>query len=224
MATVSTPTKRTRESLVLRDVDWQTYTRMLRAFAERPTIRLTYDRGSLEIMSPSLVHDSPSDLLGAFVRVLTEEMGLPIKGGGSTTLRKRKKLRGIESDRCYWIGNEPRMRGKLQLNLRVDPPPDLAIETDVTNSSLNRMGIYAALRVPEVWRLEGQSLTFHVLGPDHRYTELPTSPTFPFVTPADLLHHLALADQMDENAVVRQVRAWVRQQLAARGTPPPASP
>lgn len=222
MSGTSTVTRRTRKSLVLDSVDWQTYLRLLRVFAERPAIRLTYDRGQLEIMSPSLVHDNSSDLLGRFVHVLTEEMGLTIMSGGSTTMKRPKKQRGIESDKCYWIANAPRMRGKKKLDLRIDPPPDLSIETDVTNSSLDRMAIYAALRVPEVWRLDGPALTFHVLGADGRNTERPTSPTFPFVTPADLLRHLALAEQMDENAVVREFRGWVRQQLAARGTPPAA--
>src|SRR5438874_13690325 len=91
------------QSLLLSGVDWTTYTRLLRAFAERPAVRLTYDRGVLEIMSPLLRHDRPADFLGVLVRILAEELGLPIMGGGSTTLRRRKKQRGIEADRCYWL-------------------------------------------------------------------------------------------------------------------------
>lgn len=219
MSTAATHPRRTRKSLVLEGVDWRTYLRLLHAFAERPAIRLTYDRGVLEIMSPSQVFDNSSDVLGQFIRVLTEETGLPIKSGGSTTMKRRKKLKGIESDRCYWIVNEPQMRGKKKLDLRIDPPPDLAIEVDVTNSSVDRMAIYEALSVPEVWRLEGQSLTFHVLGPSQRYSETATSLAFPFVTPADLLHHLALTDHMDENAAVREFRNWVRQRLEPGNTP-----
>src|SRR5262249_54893083 len=141
-----------QQHLVLRDIDWKTYNRLLRAFAERPGIRLTYDRGTLEIMSPSHGHDTDARFLGRLVVTLTEELGLPIKGGGSTTFRRRRRRRGLEPDDCYWIANEPRVRGKRKINLRVDPPPDLCIEVDVTHSSLNRLSIYAALNVPEVWR------------------------------------------------------------------------
>src|ERR1700674_3812031 len=133
---------------------WPTYSRLLRIFAERPGMRLTYDRGELEIMSPLLQHDDGSWFLGDMVFILTEELGLPLKRGGSTTMRRRKRKKGIEADTCYWIANAHRMAGRLRLDLRTDPPPDLAIEVDVTRSSLDRMDIYAALKVPEVWRLQ----------------------------------------------------------------------
>jgi Uma2 family endonuclease len=199
------------------NTDWQTYTRLLRAFAERPGVRLAYDRGVLEIMSPLLEHDEPSDFLGTLVSALTEELGLPLKRGGSTTLRRRRKQRGIEPDRCYWIAHEPEMRAVRHLDLRIHPPPDLAVEVDVTNSSLDRMGIYAALGVPEIWRLDGPSLTFHRLGPNRRYSAAAHSLSFPQVTPADLTRFLSLLGREEENAIVRQFRAWVRQL-------PPASP
>src|SRR6266478_1708430 len=139
--------------MVLEDVDWKTYSRLLKAFEERPGIRLTYDRGALEIM-PLLEHDIDGRFLGRIIIALTEELGLPILCGGSTTLRRQLHQRGIESDECYWIANEPRMRGRRALNLQRDPPPDLAVEVDVTSSSLDRLDIYATLGVPEIWRLE----------------------------------------------------------------------
>jgi len=105
------------------------------------------------------------------------------------------------------------MRGKRTLDLRVDSPPDLAIEADVTSSSLDRMAIYAALGVPEVWRLEHQVLTFHVLGSDGTSAEAARSRAFPRVAPPDLINFLAMYGQMDENSIVRQFRAWVRTQL-----------
>jgi Uma2 family endonuclease len=198
-------------------VDWRTYERLLRTFAERPSVRLTYDRGVLEIMRPLLEHDNDGRFLGRLVVTLTGELGLPIMAGGSTTFRRRSKRRGLEPDDCFWIASEPRVRNKRRIDLRVDPPPDLAIEVDVIRSSLNRMGIYAALGVPEVWRLDGPALTFHALQADGRYVATTHSRAFPLVAPADLLTFLALRGQMDENAVVRQFRAWVRQHA-----PPPA--
>ena len=206
----------------LSGIDWHTYTRLLRVFAEHPGVRLTYDRGELEIMSPLLKHDDDSRFLGDLVFVLTEEMVLPLKRGGSTTLRRRKRQKGIEADECFWIANAHRMAGKRRLDLRTDPPPDLAIEVDVTHSTLDHLEIYAALQVPEVWRLAGDMLTFHVLGTDGKYANAATSRTFPLLTPADLLQFVQEARQAgDQNAVVRRFRAWVRQRLAS---PPSASP
>src|SRR5947207_175014 len=114
------------QHFVLHHVDWRTYSRLLRVFAERPAVRLTYDRGTLEIMSPLLEHDGDADFLGGLVVALAEELNVPLKRGGSTTLRRRKKQRGLEPDRSYWIANEAAMRGKRHYDSRTDPPPDLA--------------------------------------------------------------------------------------------------
>jgi Uma2 family endonuclease len=203
--------------IVLDNVDWRTYTRLLRIFAEHAAIRLTYDRGRLEIMSPLPEHEMDAEFLGRLVVALTEELGLPILCGGSTTFRRRRYQRGLEPDRCYWITNEPAVRGKRKLDLRIDPPPDLAIEVDVTSRSINRMSIYAVLGVPEVWRVENQTLTFHALQANRKYSVISNSLSFPLATPADLMGFLALRANQDENSVVRQFRTWVRQQRGSGG-------
>ena len=216
MSTVSAPPV-VRERLLLNGVDWRMYTRFLRLFAERPGYRLTYDRGKLEIMSPLPEHESGVTFLGRLAIALIEELGLPIKEGGSMTLRRRRRQRGLEPDRCYWIAHELAMRGKRTFDLRIDPPPDLAIEVDVTSSSLDRMSIYAALGVPEVWRLDVRTLTFHALGANRKYTVVGHSVSFPLVTPADLMGFLALCAGQDENSVIRQFRAWIQQQMSGGG-------
>ena len=208
------------QRLVLAGVSWREYTRMLRAFAERPGYRLTYDRGTLEIMSPLFEHELDADLLGRFVVVLTEELGLPLQAGRSTTFRRRRMRRGLEPDHSWWVAHARQMVGKRRVDLRVDPPPDLALEVDVTHRSLDRMSIYARLGVPEVWRLDTKGLSFLVLQPSGRYAEQTHSPTFPLFAPADLMSYLALRSQHDENEVVRQFRAFVGQRLTA-GTKPP---
>jgi Uma2 family endonuclease len=200
-------------SLVLDDVDWKTYTRLLRIFADRRAMRLTYDRGRLEIMSPRPEHEYDNHLLDRFIIVLTEELGFTIKSGGSTTFRRRSKKRGLEPDNCYWIASEQRIRGKRRLNLKIDPPPDLAVEIDLTSSCLNRLGIYAALKVPEVWRVDSGSIAFLILGPKGKYAA-GTSLSFPGVQPGDLLPFLALQTEMDDNAIVRRFRKWVRRRIA----------
>jgi Uma2 family endonuclease len=219
----SVPSASRPQRLVLHGVSWREYSRMLRAFAERPAYRLTYDRGTLEIRSPLFEHEVDADLLGRFVVVLTEELGLPIQAGRSTTFRRRRMRRGLEPDHSWWIASAAQVRGKRRIDLRVDPPPDLALEIDVTRRSLDRMSIYARLGVPEVWRKDAHGLTFQVLQPSGRYAEQTHSRSFPLLTPADLTAHLALRSQHDENEVVRRFRALVRQRLAG-GIGPVATP
>jgi Uma2 family endonuclease len=203
-----------RQCLRLSGVEWQTYSRLVWAFAEQRGVRLIYDRGELEIMSPLLDHDEDADFLGVLVWILTEELGLPIKPGGSPTVRLRKRERGLEADRCYWIANAHRMKGRRRLDLRTDPPPDLALEIDVTKSSLDRMSIYAALQVPEVWRLKDDQLSFHRLTPDGTYAVTDTSLSFPMVAPADLMRFVLQARQAgDDNAVLREFREWIRSKI-----------
>src|SRR5262245_28553543 len=172
-------------------------------------------------MSPRLEQDVDSTVLGDLVVILTEELGLPLKRGGSTTMRRRKKQRGIEADACFWIANAHRMAGRRRLDLRQDPPPDLAIEVDVTHSSMDRMSIYAALGVPEVWRLDGDTLTFHVLGTEGTYSPAEHSRSFPVVSPGDLLPFLQETRTAgDQNPVLQRFRQWVRQRRAAESAPP----
>jgi hypothetical protein len=152
---------------------------------------------------------------------LTEELGLTIKEGGSTTLRRRRKKRELEPDQCYWIASEPLVRGKLTINFRTDPPPDLAIEVDITHSSLDRMAIYAVLGIPEVWHFDGHILPFRVLDSSGAYVIASHSRAFPQVRPDDLTPFPAMRKQMDENEVIRQFRMWIRRHLVG-GSPPPA--
>jgi Uma2 family endonuclease len=197
---------------VLHNIDWGTYTRLMRALEGRRRFRLTYDRGTLEIRSPLWEHENPAYLLGRFVDVLTEELRLPCRAGRSVTLRRKRKSRGLEADNCYWIANAARLQGKGRLDLRVDPPPDLAIEVDVTHSSLDRMSIYAALGVPEVWRLTKGGFAFHILEATG-YQVRANSLSFPALASADLALFLTQPGPIDETALAVRFRSWVRQVL-----------
>src|SRR5262245_45886449 len=123
MTTAATPAVEPEQKLVLDGVSWGNYGRLLRIFDDRH-LRITYDEGKLEIMTLSPEHEGFSYILGRFVDALTEELGLPIKGGGSTTFRRKQKQRGLEPDKCYWIAKADLVRGKKKIDLRTDPPPD----------------------------------------------------------------------------------------------------
>jgi Uma2 family endonuclease len=166
-----------------------------------------------------LQHEEPAYLLGRFIDVLTEELQLPCRPGRCVTLRRRRKQRGLEPDNCYWIANAVAVQGKGRIDLRADPPPDLAIEIDVTSSSLDRMSIYAALGVPEIWRLTPAGLNFSVLVAS-TYQVQPNSLAFPRLTVADLTGFVAQFGQADSTDLVRQFREWVRRHMVGGPTSP----
>jgi Uma2 family endonuclease len=212
---MSTAPSTVKPAAVLHDIDWGTYTSLLRAFERRRRFRLTYDRGTLEIMSPLWEHERTAYLLGRFIDVITEELQLPYEPGRTVTLRRRRKGRGLEPDNCYWIANAGRLAGKTHLDLRVDPPPDLAIEINVTRSSLDRMSIYAALGVPEVWRVTAEELTFNLLDAGV-YRVRTHSLSFPQLASADLVPFLSQFGHTGATALVVQFRDWVRKVLLGR--------
>ena len=197
---------------VLHDIDWGTYTRLLRAFQHRHGFRLTYDRGTLEIMSPLWEHERPAYLLGTFIDCIVQELRIPYEPGRTVTLRRRRKSRGLEPDNCYWIASVGRLAGKTHLDLRVDPPPDLAIEIDITRSSLDRMSIYAALGVPEVWHVTPDALTFNVLE-NGVYRIQSHSLSFPRLASMELMRFLARFGHTGTTPLVAEFREWVRQVL-----------
>lgn len=217
----------TQERFVLSGLDYQRYITIADSLNEQP-IRLTYDRGSLELMTLSLEHERYSYLIGLLVNELTVEMEIDAAGGGSTTFRKEVLDRGVEPDHCWWIEHEAQMRGRNAYDPDTDPPPDLSLEIEVSRNILNRLGILAALRVPEVWRFDGETLRVLLLGQDGQYHESPRSRVFPFLPVAELVRFVNLRTTHSDTAIVRAFREWLRDQKA-RGWPdspslPPVNP
>lgn len=203
------------QRLQLRGLDWDRYRRIADALEGRH-VRLTYDRGNLEFMTISAAHAPLSRLLAQFVVVLTEELGLPRRSFGDMTCGREDLDRGLEPDECFYVANEAVVRGRDEIDLTVDPPPDLAIEVDISPPGRNRPAIYAALGVPELWRFDGETLTMSILAPDGRYAIVERSRCIPPVRPADLGAFLARRHGTDEASLVREFRTWARSLAAAR--------
>lgn len=221
MATVRK--RKPRENrLLLQGVSWRMYERVLRAFEER-RVRITYDRGDLEIMTLSGEHERIKQLLRRLIEALAEEMGLDIAGFGSMTFKRRSKKRGLEPDECYWIQNENLVRGKRQYNPEDDQPPDLVLEVDITRSSLDRISIYEVFGVAEVWRWDGQTLEVRVLNEPDKYEQVERSRTFPGLKPTDLLPFVAREATEGEMGMVKAFRQWVRARMAAGWSETPAA-
>jgi Uma2 family endonuclease len=180
IATAGSPKRKPAATgVVFHDVTWDDYEAMLRIVGER-SIRVTYDQGTMELFVASFGHNSDAYLLGRMVDMLTEELEINMEGGGTTTHKRQDLDKGAEPDKCYWLrDNARRVRGKRSLDFNVDPVPDLIIEVNVTRSSLDRIKIFAAMGVPEVWRSEGRTLQFLHLQANGTYRRRTTSRNFP---------------------------------------------
>jgi len=200
---------------VLRNISWETYEALLLDL-HSSNLRLTYDRGDLELMTVGPIHEWYKSLLGRMVESMTEELNIPIRSGGSTTFRRQLLKLGLEPDECYWVRHEPQVRGRKDLDLDVDPPPDLAIEVENTRSAVNKLAVYAGLGFPEVWRFNGRTLRVARLQPDGTYARLDHSPTFPFLPLRELVRFLGQAEGTDETTWIRSFRTWVRAEIAPR--------
>ena len=194
-------------------VPWEGYLAISDGLGERH-IRCTYSHGELEIMSVSFKHENRKKRLGRLVDVIVEEMEIAVVSGGNMTCRNEEMECALEPDECYWIANEPAVREREDIDLDIDPPPDLSLEIEISRSALDRMSIYAALKVPEVWCWDGETMNVHLLTTRGTYRASKRSKTFPFLPLAEFASFLTRTD-LGENELVRVFRAWVRQNRAA---------
>jgi Uma2 family endonuclease len=196
-------------SLVLSGISWETYQAMVRELESQPGKRLIYDNGSLEIAMPLPPHERYKRWIGRFIETVTEELEVEICSLGSSTWTRRDLAKGIEADECYYVQNESLIRGRVSIDLTTDPPPDLAIEIDITSLSIPRLPIYQALGVPEVWRFDGGTVIFLALN-NGVYEEIDQSIAIPIVTPTILQDWLTQATTMGESSWARAIRRWVQ--------------
>ncbi|MFO0808147.1 MAG: Uma2 family endonuclease [Gemmataceae bacterium] len=210
---VAPPPVQPENRIVLDAASWHMYVAIGDVLGERSNVRVTYDRGRLEVMTLSHPHEWLKNLFGRLVETTAEEAGTAIQVGGQMTFRDEERDRGFEPDQCYWITNEPRMRVPHEWRPAADPPPDLIVEVEVSRSALPRLDIFAAYGVPEIWRFDGQSIRVHLLQPDGTYAESERSPTFPAVPMADIAMFLVPDPTADYLAIVRRFRTWVRARL-----------
>ena len=177
MVTTSTPIE---QRVLLKNISWQLFESLLLEMGQRST-RLAYYKGNLELMTPLWEHEDNKRVIERLIDSLTEELDIDVRMSGSVTLKRPDMSVGKEPDSCYYIQNEARVRGKTEIDLTQDPPPDLAIEIDITNSSLNQLALYADLGVPEIWRFDGRRLKIYQLQKEG-YIECDRSPTFPLTS------------------------------------------
>lgn len=197
------------ERTFLQNISWQLYENLLAEIGDDGKARLSYYRGNLEFMTPLPVHENYNRQIERSIVVLAEELDQNYNLFGSMTIKRPDLAAGKEPDSCYYFANEPLVRGKTELDFTQDPPPDLAVEIDITSSSLNQLALYATLGVGEVWRYDGAELIFYQLQ-SAKYVAVDRSPTFPMLAPARVLEFLAECQTDGVNQAVKNLRKWVQ--------------
>ncbi len=197
--------------VVLKGVSWSTFKVLLADVGDDRAWRIAYDRGVLEIRMPLEEHEEPKRLIESFVEAIVDELEIELRSLGSLTLEREDLTRAVEPDSCFYIQNESVVRGR-NINLPNDPPPDLAIESDHTNSSVNKDGLYAALGVPELWRYKRQSLQVYQLV-DGKYQKCDRSLAFPFLPVAEIPGFIEQSRTIGQRSAVRLFRQRIREIL-----------
>ena len=217
VTTTSTPVEQqtTPENrVILKGVSWSTFKALLADVGDDRAWRIAYDEGVLEIRMPLEEHEEPKRLIESFVEAIVDELEIELRSLGSLTLEREDLTRAVEPDSCFYIQNESLVRGR-NINLPNDPPPDLAIESDYTNSSVNKFTIYAAIGVPEIWRYRRESLQVYQLV-DGKYEKCEISLAFPFLPVAEIPGFIEQSRTVGQRAAVRLCRQRIREILLSQ--------
>ncbi|MGK7878782.1 MAG: Uma2 family endonuclease [Crocosphaera sp.] len=199
------------QRIFLKDVTWDEFEQILEELGEHRGSKIAYHYHTLEIMTPLPEHESNKEIIGDLIKTLLEELDIEVYPLGSTTFKNKLMQQGIEPDNCFYIENEAIIRGKDRLDLTVDPPPDLALEIDVT--SRTHREIYALLGVPELWRFEKGKLQINILE-NGNYKESEFSPHFPNLPLKKFLpYYLQKVKKSGRNKTIKEFRRWVNEQI-----------
>ena len=197
------------ERIALRRIRWETYESLLTDLAECSAPRLAYHRGTLEVMSPFAGHEAANHTLALLVELVAESRDLDIANLGCTTFKREDLACGFDPDSCFYILSAGRIRGRAQIDLTVDPPPDLVIEINIGCASLPKLPIYAQLGVPEVWRYDGEALAILALA-GGVYHESNESVALPGLDRATLSAFMQDSQSLKRTEWVQKLRAWAR--------------
>ncbi|HEY6333782.1 MAG TPA: Uma2 family endonuclease [Blastocatellia bacterium] len=196
-------------SLAFTDVSWDECQDVLEQAGEASHLRISFDSGALQVMTLSDEHESYASFLRGMITAIQLRLRTEIRSFGSMTLRNDKVRKGCEPDACFYIQNAHLIRNRLKLDLRTDPPPDIAVEVEIHHDSTNNMGIYAALGVLEIWRYNGRRLTMHLLE-QGSYQESEKSLAPPFLTRDVISNTMARLSTAGETAALVAFDEWLQ--------------
>jgi Uma2 family endonuclease len=199
--------------MVLRNISWETYERLLADHEDTSVPRFTYDRGDLEIMSPRPEHEDRTWASERIIEAFVLQKGIEFRNTRSSTFRRHDLERGFEADASFYIQNEAAVRQNNEFDLVVDPPPDLVIEIDVTNSSIDELSVFAAVGIPEVWRHAEGKFRFMRLS-SGKYVAVEESLVLPGASASDVSFLVGAVGTTGRAAWLKRVQAWVQEILS----------
>lgn len=206
---MSTTVAQQEQRIVLKNVSWQLYEHLLETHRDGSTPRFTYNQGELEIVSLSAKHEQLKDLIVLIVNALAEAREMDVVGLGSTTFSREDLERGFEPDGCFYLTNIERVKGKEEIDLASDPPPDIVVEIDITSPSIKKLPIFAALGVLEIWHYDDTSEKWRILRlAGDAYAEQMESSWFPRLTAVMLAQFIGDNKRMSRPVWLRGVRGW----------------
>lgn len=199
------------QQMLVKDISWQQLENILAEMGERRATRISYSHGWLEIMVPLPEHEKDKEYIGELVRVLLDKLQIDFEPFGSTTLKNERMLQAVEPDTSFYIQNQAAVIGKNRIDLNIDPPPDLAIEIDIT--SRTRFDNYEILGVPELWRHTPQGLEISILQ-EGKYIKSQSSPNFPNIPIVELVNeYVQQCLTIGRSQAMRNFRGWVKNNL-----------
>jgi Uma2 family endonuclease len=202
------------ERVILRNISWQTFEKIVADTGESTVSRLTYDKEILEIMNPMVCHEHWNRLIGLLVFILAEELHLEIFPLGSATLKREDLQIGVVPDSSYYIYSEWTLKNPSYLGLDDNFLPNLVVEVDLSNSSLDKFPIYAALGIAELWRYEQGILNIYQLL-NGEYIQCHNSPTFAQLPLIGIPKFLEESQKLGVMGVTSNFRKWVRIMLGS---------
>jgi Uma2 family endonuclease len=214
-AVASPPRVALDDCIVLRHVSWATYESLLADDEGRSVPRIVYDRGVMELVTPSKAHELDSKTIVRFVDVVSAVLDIPVQSTGATTFRRPDLERGFEADGSFYVQNEARVRTRREADLSVDPPPDVVLEMEMSRSAIDKLRLFASIGIPEVWRCDGERVTIY-LREGEGYREAPASAALPALTSEVLTRFLALSRTMPSPEWFRLVSEWARDRRQER--------
>lgn len=198
--------------LLLKDISWQQLESILEELGEKRAARISYSNGVLEIMAPLPEHEKDKEIIGDLVKILLEELQIDFEALGATTFKNQRMNQAVEADTCFYIQNHQAVIGKNRLDLAVDPPPDLAIEIDITSRTY--LDNYRLLGVPELWRYTRDGLQINLLR-DGQYVESTISPNFPNIPIIELINRYVQQSQIaGRSKAIREFKLWIEENVA----------
>jgi Uma2 family endonuclease len=195
--------------VIFHDVPWEEYEELLAQVGEAPGLRISYDDGTLKVLTLSSEHEKYTRFIEKLVTLLSLRLEIRILSFGSATMKKSKRRKGNEPDCCFYVQTAAALGKRIKLDFAVDPPPDVAVEVDVHHASQEKFSIYAALGVPEIWRFDGQQLFIHMWQED-QYVEAEVSRALPMLTSRILTEYLTRMREEGEFEAIIAFDEWLQ--------------